>query len=227
MSRAGNDKEDVVISEAEGHAANPGVPEESMDEPTHTALLEDEDKPMCTGLLKDEDIHEDEASYAQSKDEDTHEDKAESSAATVSNMSEDLFDMCLDTLGMTAAICVPPVGTGAAIRDAPVGTTAICDVPIGTTSAIHNAPVSTTTAAHHSLPVVTHTMTLAPKRPCPGSKCVDEPATKRVAINPLAASTDMRDQELDVILADYPDKRPAMTSRMMKLAIALYAEMPD
>ncbi|KAJ2434862.1 hypothetical protein IWW41_001220, partial [Coemansia sp. RSA 2522] len=82
MSRAGNDKEDVVISEAEGHAANPGVPEESMDEPTHTALLEDEDKPMCTGLLKDEDIHEDEASYAQSKDEDTHEDKAESSAAT-------------------------------------------------------------------------------------------------------------------------------------------------
>ncbi|KAJ2555696.1 hypothetical protein IWW35_000526 [Coemansia sp. RSA 1878] len=140
MSRAGNDKEDVVISEAEGHAANPGVPEESMDEPTHTALLEDEDKPMCTGLLKDEDIHEDEASYAQSKDEDTHEDKAESSAATVSNMSEDLFDMCLDTLGTTAAICVPPVGTGAAIRDAPVGTTAICDVPIGTTSAIHNAP---------------------------------------------------------------------------------------
>ncbi|KAJ2297460.1 hypothetical protein IW139_002819, partial [Coemansia sp. RSA 353] len=170
MSRAGNDKEDVVISEAEGHAANPGVPEESMDEPTHTALLEDEDKPMCTGLLKDEDIHEDEASYAQSKDEDTHEDKAESSAATVSNMSEDLFDMCLDTLGMTAAICVPPVGTGAAIRDAPVGTTAICDVPIGTTSAIHNAPVSTTTAAHHSLPVVTHTMTLAPKRPCPVKK---------------------------------------------------------
>ncbi|KAJ2645465.1 hypothetical protein IW137_001825 [Coemansia sp. RSA 1287] len=128
MSRASNDKEDVVVSEAEGHAANPGIPEESMDEPMCTGLLEDEDKPMHTvlwedkdkpmyiGLLKDEDIHEDEASYAQSENEDTHDDKAESSAATVSNMSEDLFDMCLDPFGTTvAAIHDAPVGTAAAI----------------------------------------------------------------------------------------------------------------
>ncbi|KAJ2439142.1 hypothetical protein IWW46_004575 [Coemansia sp. RSA 2440] len=86
---------------------------------------------------------------------------------------------------------------------------------------------TTSDAANRDMSVVTRTMTLAPKRPRPGSKCVDEPATKKVAINPLAAPNDTRDQELEVILADYPDKRPAMTSRMRKLAVALYAETPD
>ncbi|KAJ1760119.1 hypothetical protein LPJ69_003525, partial [Coemansia sp. RSA 1752] len=157
MGRAGNDKEDVVVSEEEGHAANPGVPEESVDEPT------------CTGLLDDKD---------------THEDKAESSAATVSNMSEDLLDMYLDTFGTTAAICDTPVGTVSAIRN----------VPVGTGAAICSAHVGTTTAAYHGLPVVSRNMTLAPKRPHPGSKCVDKPATKKVMIDPYEDLTDPSEQ---------------------------------
>ncbi|KAJ2439327.1 hypothetical protein IWW46_004498, partial [Coemansia sp. RSA 2440] len=187
---AGNDKEDVVVSEEEGHAANPGVPEESVDEPT------------CTGLLDDKD---------------THEDKAESSAATVSNMSEDLLDMYLDTFGTTAAICDTPVGTVSAIRN----------VPVGTGAAICSAHVGTTTAAYHGLPVVSRNMTLAPKRPHPGSKCVDKPATKKVMIDPYEDLTDPSEQELNIILTNYPGRRPAITSGMKKLALALYAKPPD
>ncbi|KAJ2181414.1 hypothetical protein GGF45_001538, partial [Coemansia sp. RSA 551] len=201
MGRAGNDKEDVVVSEEEGHAANPGVPEESADEPTHTGLLDNKD---------------------------THEDKAESSAATVSNMSQDLFDMYLDTFGTSAVIHDMPVGNAAAICNVPVGNAAaICNVPVGTAAAICSAHVGTTTAAYHGLPVVSRSMTLAPKHPHPGSKCVDKPATKKVMIDPYEDLTNPSEQELDIILTNYPGRRLAITSGMKKLALALYAKPPD
>ncbi|KAJ2582060.1 hypothetical protein IWW49_005767, partial [Coemansia sp. RSA 1797] len=107
MSSTGSDEEDVDISEAVGHAANPGVADESADEPTRTGLLHNEDThedEVHPAQSEDEDTREEEVSHAQSEDEDTREDEAESSAATVSNMSEDLFDMCLDTFGTAAAI---------------------------------------------------------------------------------------------------------------------------
>ncbi|KAJ2131804.1 hypothetical protein GGF48_001341, partial [Coemansia sp. RSA 921] len=308
MGRAGNDKEDVVVSEEEGHAANPGVADESADEPTRTGLLHNEDThedEVHPAQSEDEDTREEEVSHAQSEDEDTREDEAESSAATVSNMSEDLFDMCLDTFGTAAAIGDAPVGTAAAIGDAPVGTAAaigdapvgtaaaigdapvgtaaaigdapvgtaaaigdapvgtaaaigdapvgtsapnrdapvgtsapirdvpvgmagaIRNVPVGTTAAIRNAPVGTTAAAYHGLPVVSRSMTLGLKRPRPGSKCVDEPATKKVMIDPYEDLTDPSEQELNIILTNYPGRRPAITSGMKKLALALYAKPPD
>ncbi|KAJ2533454.1 hypothetical protein IWW43_002727, partial [Coemansia sp. RSA 1935] len=308
MSSTGSDEEDVDISEAVGHAANPGVADESADEPTRTGLLHNEDThedEVHPAQSEDEDTREEEVSHAQSEDEDTREDEAESSAATVSNMSEDLFDMCLDTFGTAAAIGDTPVGTAAAIGDAPVGTAAaigdapvgtaaaigdmtvgtaaaisdapvgtaaaigdapvgtaaaigdapvgtsapnrdapvgtsapirdvpvgmagaIRNVPVGTTAAIRNAPVGTTAAAYHGLPVVSRSMTLGLKRPRPGSKCVDEPATKKVMIDPYEDLTDPSEQELNIILTNYPGRRPAITSGMKKLALALYAKPPD
>ncbi|KAJ2221976.1 hypothetical protein IW143_001611 [Coemansia sp. RSA 520] len=70
-------------------------------------------------------------------------------------------------------------------------------------------------------------MTLGLKRPRPGSKCVDEPATKKVMIDPYEDLTDPSEQELNIILTNYPGRRPAITSGMKKLALALYAKPPD
>ncbi|KAJ2181222.1 hypothetical protein GGF45_001629 [Coemansia sp. RSA 551] len=134
----------------------------------------------------------------------------------------------------TDAMTHGPTATDAATHDMTMSDTATHDMTMSdaathgltTSDAATHGPTTSVTASR-DMSVVTRTMTLAPKRPRPGSKCVDEPATKKVAINPLAAPNDTRDQELEVILADYPDKRPAMTSRMRKLAVALYAETPD
>ncbi|KAJ2137110.1 hypothetical protein IW139_002793 [Coemansia sp. RSA 353] len=152
-------------------------------------------------------------------------------AATHSPTASDA-DISAPTASDTATHA--PAASDTTTHDVTMSDTATHDVTMSdaathgpTTSDAATHGPTTSVTANRDMSVVTHTMTLAPKRPRPGSKCVDEPATKKVAINPLAAPNDTRDQELEVILADYPDKRPAMTSRMRKLAVALYAETPD
>ncbi|KAJ2290910.1 hypothetical protein IW139_004785, partial [Coemansia sp. RSA 353] len=48
-----------------------------------------------------------------------------------------------------------------------------------------------------------------------------------VMIDPYEDLTDPSEQELNIILTNYPGRRPAITSGMKKLALALYAKPPD
>ncbi|KAJ2143564.1 hypothetical protein IW136_001623 [Coemansia sp. RSA 678] len=218
---------DAATSDAATHDSN--VSDAAMsDSATHNPNASD--AAMSDAAMSD----------AAMSDATTHNPNASDAATHNLNVS----DVAMSDAAMNdAAMSTPTASTRTASAPAastltastPTASTPIASVPAASAPTASAPTASTPTAstltasdaANRDMPIVTRTMALAPKRPRPGSKCVDEPATKKVAINPLADSTDIGDQELDVILADYPDKRPAMMSRMTKLAVALYAETPD